>query len=90
MNLRIWKYTLEITDRQTFSMPKGAKILTVQSQHGGPQLWALVDADQPKEAREIEIHGTGNPIERMPGQYIGTFQVHDGMLVFHVFEATRG
>ena len=70
-------------------MPKGAEILTVQSQHDVPQLWALVDPTQPTEERCIEIFGTGHPIRYDMGverKYIGTFQVDGGQYVFHAFE----
>ena len=30
--------------------------------------------------------GTGNPMPDEPGEYIATFQMHGGALVFHAFE----
>jgi hypothetical protein len=84
--MRIWKWTLTITDLQSLEMPHGAKIITVQVQHGEPQLWALCDENAEKEKRNIAIYGTGNPVPDVPGTYIGTFQVRDGLLVFHVFD----
>ena len=84
---RIWKWTLAVTDKQSLQMPKGAKILTVQEQGGMPQLWAYCDPTEPLETRTFRIVGTGNPIDQDPGDYIGTFQMRDGALVFHVFEA---
>lgn len=69
-------------------MPIGAQILTVQTQFGKPQLWALCDPDEKigQESRIFAIYGTGNPIDENPGKYISTFQVYDGKGVFHVFE----
>lgn len=86
----IWKFPLSVTDIQTIMMPTGAKVLAVQPQMGELQLWALCDPDEKigKEPRIFEIHGTGNPIEGNPGQYISTFQIANGRLVFHVFEVT--
>lgn len=84
----IWKFQLELADRQTVEMPSGSQILTVQLQHGKPCIWALVDTSQTgKEIRVIEIIGTGNPIPNPEDkrEYIGTFQFM-GHLVFHVFE----
>lgn len=87
--MRIWKYTLIVVDRQTLFLPEGARILTVQMQDYAPQLWAIVDESEPSEPREIAIYGTGNPMPDEPGIYIGTFQMHDGALVWHVFEVPR-
>jgi hypothetical protein len=81
----IWKWTL--TTECTLDMPQGAKILTVQEQHGEPQLWALVDSNAPQERRTFRVYGTGHCCATDPGDYIGTFQLHGGGLVFHVFEA---
>ena len=85
----IWKYTLNITDRQTVSMPVFAEILTVQMQGGSLCLWAIVESDRNLEQREFLIFGTGNPIPEQfcLHQHIGTVQVGGGVLVWHVFEA---
>lgn len=88
--MRIWKWTLATTDRQALQMPKGAKILSVQTQGmsgENAQLWALCDERAPKETRQFAIHGTDNPMPDIdPTTYIGTYQLMDGKLVFHVFE----
>jgi len=87
--LRIWKYPLEVADQQNLKLPTGAKILTVQAQDGNPCLWALVDETLPKfrfEIHAIAIYGTGTPIPDEPGDYIATFQIMGGELVFHAFE----
>lgn len=85
----IYKYRLDMTDFQQVSLPKGAEILCVQSQHNIPNLWALVDTEQRREMRQFEIFGTGHEVKEDMGidrKYIGTFQLNDGNLVFHVFE----
>lgn len=41
MEKRIYKYPLEITDKQSVEMPISAEILTVQIQKEKPFLWAL-------------------------------------------------
>ena len=88
--MRIWKWTLEIADRQQLPMPKGAKLLTVQIQHGLAQLWALVDEKAPIIDRTIATYGTGNPLpDGYLGEYIGTYQISGGALVFHVFDIER-
>lgn len=88
MNKTIWKFELEVIDRQSIHMPIGAEILTIQIQKEKPCLWALVDSDKNTEKRFIEIFGTGNPIDNNveSRKYISTFQLHGGELVFHAFE----
>lgn len=85
----VWKYALEATDWQTIEMPGGAEVLTVQVQHGEPVLWALVDPDNELMERTFRMAGTGhrNLAYFGLGRYVGTFQLEDGGLVFHVWEA---
>lgn len=83
----IWKYELVVADTQNIEMSPDAKLLCVQVQRDAPKLWALVDETREgKELRTIAIYGTGNPIPSNPGEYIDTFQLFDGSLVFHAFE----
>ncbi len=82
----IWKFELEITDEQKISMPKNAKILSVQAQHDRPCVWAIVDDKEILEDRFFIIHGAGHPCNGGFSKFIGTFQVHSGRLVFHLFE----
>lgn len=42
----IYKYPLDVTDRQVIAMPEDAEILTVQVQNGKPMLWAVVDPNK--------------------------------------------
>lgn len=84
--MRIWKWQIEVTDRQTVMMPVGAKLLDVQMQGGECCVWALCDENAPKEPRHIAIYGTGNPMPDEPGEYVATFQMRGGALVFHAFE----
>jgi len=87
-NWTIWKFTLETKDRQTVKMPKGARILSLQMQNGNPQVWALVDQSSVKACRRIAIYGTGHPVGEngWPGEFVGTYQMNGGTLVFHVFD----
>lgn len=82
----IYKYPIEVTDNQHINIPRDGKILTVQVQGGQPCLWVLVDPDNDPEDRHIEVFGTGHPISDDERDYIGTFQMHGGALIFHVFE----
>lgn len=84
---KIYKYAIEITDDQDIVMPVGAKILTVQNQNGVPCIWAMVDPNSEKENVHIRVHDTGHNVpdsDRL--EYIGTFQMCGGSLVFHVFK----
>lgn len=71
---------------QPLKMPRGAKVLTVQTQGGEPQLWATVDRDAPSVNRTFVTYGTGHEMSEDLLDYIGTYQLYDGTLVFHVFE----
>ena len=85
----IWKYELDTVDNQLIEMPLSARILTVQTQNEKPCLWCLTYPNIPKEVwkkREIIIHGTGHDVEAVPGEYIGTYQLLNGALVYHVFD----
>jgi len=86
--MKIWKYTLN-NPTNNIMMPKNAKILDVQIQHNEIQMWALVNENNEQEQRDFSIFGTGNEIPDDPGDYIATFQLYDGKLVFHVFEDKR-
>lgn len=74
------------------TLPKGAELLCVAIQHGVPQMWALVDDEAPTEKRSFCGIGTGVEIPKQWKvlSYIGTFQLNNGYLVFHVFELTKG
>ena len=62
MDKRIYKYPLEITDRQTLMVHTILEALTVDvcRQTNELCLWAMVDASSDKEPMKIEIIGTGN------------------------------
>jgi len=83
----IWKYPLEIADEQVVPMPIGAQLLAVQVQGERPFLWALVNPNLPKAQRFLATFGTGHhvpPNDHLT--YVATYQVHQGSLVFHVFD----
>ena len=86
--MTIWKYPLG-TDLKdlTITPPSGARPLCVQKQSGMPQLWMLVDPDNPPEPRHIIIVGTGWDLSKCMAacDYVGTFQTDGGVVVWHVF-----
>jgi len=86
--VRIHKYTLKVEGTEILQMPKGAQILSVQVQHGEPQLWALVDETAEIVGRLFSTYGTGQefPHALDHGKFIGTYQLMHGSVVFHVFD----
>jgi len=84
----IWKETLRVDDTQKVELPVGAKILCIQEQDDKPQIWFITPKVEnvEKETRTFFIYGTGHPHDAIIGEYVGTFQLRGGLLVFHVFE----
>ncbi len=82
----IWKYELKIDGMQTLSVPSGFQILDVQVQRDQPCLWIRVDPASEKVDVKINTYGTGHSVQEITERYIGSYQVNNGDLVFHVFE----
>ena len=83
---KIYKYQLKLIDSQSVFLPVGYKILSAQLQAGQLCMWAMIDpyiADMVPV--EIKVFGTGHEIESNCGDFIDTFQLNNGGLVFHVF-----
>jgi DNA-directed RNA polymerase subunit RPC12/RpoP len=90
----IYKYPLPtkngfFVDDFEIQIPMAAQILTVQLQKDRPRIGAMIETDAPLTAREFCIRGTGHAFKGNEGKYIGTFQVRDGDLVFHLFEGRK-
>lgn len=82
----IYKWTLELKDTQTIMAPENTLFLTVQMQHGLPQVWGLCNPNLPAEKNIFHIRGTGHPVpEKDNLLYLGSFQMNEGQFVFHVF-----
>lgn len=80
----IWKYELEIADRQEVYIPQGAEILAVDNHKGGLCVWALVDKDSTiQEPIAFRIVGTGNPFEDTGLKYLDSVVIDP--FVWHVF-----
>jgi hypothetical protein len=92
MEHKVFKYDLFLgpQDKANVVLPKGAKPLHVDFQHGFFRLWAEIDPDITEtETRTFEIFGTGHPMYTGMGverKHINTFLVQDGTLVFHAYE----
>jgi hypothetical protein len=87
----IWKYQLKVQDEQIVSMPEDAKILCIQAQREKPCLSVIIKTEKISKPvdRTFLMYGTGHTHEKIEGDYIGTFQLHNGRLVFHLFEKER-
>lgn len=70
---KIFKYQLQINEKQDLELPIGAEILRVDDVDGMFWLWAVVDPDQEEvEVRHLEFYKTGQPIESWDGlAYLG-------------------
>lgn len=89
MSIEIWKFPLRVVPHQAINAPK-AKFLHVAVQCGQPCIWAEVIPETEAEITDIFIYGTGQPLlEQDRGNYLGTFMMGDGRLVWHVYVLTR-
>ena len=85
----IYKCLIPSSGRFTLPLPKNSLILTVQVQRESPVVWALVDTEKAIVKRKFCSIGTGEKINDGLEDdlfYIGSFQLNDGELVFHLFE----
>ena len=86
---RVYKYPLPIGDWVSIEMPVGAQPLCVQVQAGQPWMWARVEIGEPPTTHHFRIAVTGHNLGSNVGKHIGSFQMHGGALVFHVFAGAQ-
>lgn len=90
MYKRIYKYKLQITDKQEVKLPMDSLILSVHNVKDELCLYALINPDQPFiHKRIIEIFGTGNDVRCDMGierKFLGTVILQNNYFVAHVFE----
>jgi hypothetical protein len=85
--MKIYKYTLEITDTQSVEIPS-RHILSAVEQNNEIVVYASIDDDEQKPAKyTFKIVGTGNPSNIDLDQYtfLNTVSLFGGSLIFHVF-----
>lgn len=87
--MTVWKFPLKVTGSQIILIPKINYPLTVQIQGSEPCLWAVVDPDSPRIHVIVRTFGTGQTDITHEMDYIGTYQLADGGLVFHIFVEKR-
>jgi hypothetical protein len=86
--MRVFRYQLQVTDKQTIDLPLSSQILHVARDRGGDpnviDLWAQVPEQAPLVPTVIRIYGTGHPMDHYAQlQYVGT--VVTDYLVWHVY-----
>ena len=86
MDKRIWKYEIPIEDKVIIHLPLDSKVLFVGVQDGTIYLWVLHDLDRPKAPRIFIVVGTGHKFPSGYFTHIGTVQIKNVGLVFHIFE----
>lgn len=86
--MKIFKYEVQIQDSIVIDLPIDSKILSFQVQNNKPYIWVLVDPAKQTVSRYFTIIPTGTEIEYLDDVliYIGTIQMAQGALVFHLFE----
>ena len=88
---RIFKYLIPVDANEfELDLPLDAEVLTFQSQHEDFYIWAIVEDKEEKIVpRYFRLVGTRRPLitgkYKLKG-YIGTAQIGNGGLVFHLFE----
>ena len=83
----IHKFTLSPEELNEIRLPADAEILTVQNQRNKICMWVKLDKSSQRVVRKFSVLGTGwDIVSKYKLKYIGTVQLEDGLLVFHVFE----
>jgi|21_taG_2_1085346.scaffolds.fasta_scaffold22647_3 hypothetical protein len=87
MSQAVWKYPLQVTDEQIIEVPVGAEPLKAEMQNDELCLWMLVNPEVSTVKKKVHVHGTGHPVSDFVtrSDYVDSFMLHDGALVFHVF-----
>lgn len=88
MSHTITKHPVPISDVFTMVLPVHAEILKVECQRNQPMMWVLHTKNTNViEVRHFRIYGTGHDIDHVDNLiHIGTFQMHNGDLIWHMFE----
>lgn len=83
----VWKYDVPIEERPCIPMRQGAEILHVDSQHGGIQIWAIIETEQQDVDRYFRVYGTGHDLKDMfgHGKFLGTVVDRTNGFVWHVW-----
>jgi hypothetical protein len=90
--MMIWKQSIPLQDTFSLRLPKGAKVLCVQTQYENAMIWfsfTEADPDGQTEPRTFVLATTGHPVDFGDMEhllkYVGTFQLQGGNFVGHLF-----
>ena len=84
--MKIFKYTLELTEEQTITLPEPGWILSVINQYDKLVLYAVIKPEEKEISRTIKIVGTGEEFLDIDiYEFINTVSMDDGRLIWHVF-----
>lgn len=88
---RIFKFPLEVTERQMIHMPRSAQILSVVTENEAPVLYVLVDTNDAQSSFPRIFRGvTSGEVFNAEGcTFIGTAKLKE-WYIFHVFEQRQG
>lgn len=87
MDSVVYKYDVAIDDEFELDLPSGSHVLTVQMQHDKPRMWVRHPIKCGTFAKHrFRLAGTGHTISGS-WSYVGSFQMHQGAIVLHLFEA---
>ena len=85
---KIYKYKLDVCDKQKVVLPIEAQILKAGMQGSCLYIWALVDPDEKSTMeRTICIFGTGHEVAGNVDDLVHIETIFVGDLVFHIFES---
>lgn len=85
----IWKYEIPVAGEFSLEIPISYQFLHVDTQRGVPMLWVMVDPEAPKRPINFFVAATGQSLPvgvGLMGVHVGTFQVENETLVFHLFK----
>jgi hypothetical protein len=86
----IWKFPVGAKTTVELLMPRGAQILSGETQNDEPYIWALVDPNAPRETRTFRVFGTGWDVDESEKlQFICTYKLQGGFFIFHLFEVIK-
>lgn len=82
--ITVYKYPIQITDKQYLTLPNGYHIVHVGlDPTGAPCIWALVDTERSLIQETVYVVGTGHLLPFRADRHLGSFV--DGSFVWHVF-----
>lgn len=88
---KIWRQTINITDRQTLAGPGLRRVLAVDNSRNDLEAWGIaevwfeVSPGQPERSIDLIIVGTGHTVPDDAGDYIGHLIADGGTFVWHFY-----